>query len=177
MDRNDADHRLWQHRPIHVEVTADAFVSVEPFLPGDVEVVQRGEKWVIQGVYGFDIFTEHRFTVRIGRELRTFRRYEDIPERFDNVIEFLPDPTHDITFIFSFERGGRPFSHSHWIHHDMDPWPAKLRELIARETNGGWTNASSHTNRRRRRLPLLRDGAPARVTRHLLQWDPDLAPE
>lgn len=33
----------------------------------------------------------HRFVVRIGPHLHTFERYEDIPDDFDHVIEFLPE--------------------------------------------------------------------------------------
>lgn len=39
----------------------------------------------------------HRFVVRIGQDLHTFDRYEDIPDEFDHVIEFrpeIPDPPH-----------------------------------------------------------------------------------
>lgn len=173
MDRNAADHQLWQHKPVEIEVLADAFLSVSPYLPADLSVERRGEGFVISGMYGMDTFREDHFLLLIDGEKRTFRRWEDIPPRIDNVIEFTPDPTHDLTFLFTFERDGETFIHSHWVHHDMEPWEHRLRELLARETNGGW-NARSHPRRRRRHPPLLRDGPGRRLARYLLQRDPDL---
>ena len=162
MDRTDADHQLWQHKPVQVEVFADAFLSVSPFLPADLRVELADGRCVISGHYGMDTFRKHRFLLLIDGELRTFHRWEDIPPRIDNVVEFTPDDTHDLTFFFTFEKGGDTFIHTHWVHHDMAPWEDRLRELLSRETNGGW-NARSHTSRRRRRPPLLRDGPRRRL--------------
>lgn len=173
MDRNDADHRFWQYKDVQVEVVADSFLSVSPYLPADIRVEKHDGGFVISGQYGIDTFREDRFVLLVDGQLRTFHRWEDIPERFDNVIEFTPDPLHDLTFLFTFERGGDRFIHSHWIHHDMEPWQDRLRELIARETNGGW-NASSHTRRRRRHPPLLRSSPGRRLAEHLLQRKADL---
>ena len=174
MDRNDADHQLWQHRPVRVEVEADAFVGVTPYLPRDLVVRDEGGgRFVIAGTYGFDTFRDDSFVLLIDGQPRTFRRWEDIPEVFDNVIRFTPDPTHDLTFVFSFEKGGETLEHCHWVHHDMEPWEDRLRALVARETNGGW-NARCHPPRRRRPPALLRHGPAASLARYLLQRDPDL---
>jgi hypothetical protein len=173
VDRNDADHRFWQYKPVQVDVLADSFLSVSPYLPADMCVEQVGENFVISGNYGIDTFRDDRFLLLVDGQQRTFHRWEDIPQSFDNVIEFTPDPLHDLTFLFTFERAGERFIHSHWIHHDMEPWQDRLRELIARETNGGW-NASSHARRGLRHPPLLRAGPGRRLARHLLQREADL---
>lgn len=174
MDRNEADHCFWQYKPVQVEVFADSFLSVSPYLPADIRVEEDGDNFVISGNYGVDAFREDRFVLLVDGQLRTFHRWGDIPERFDNVIEFAPDAAHDLTFLFTFERGGERFIHSHWIHHDMEPWQDRLRELIARETNGGW-NASSHTRRGFRHPSLLSAGPGRRLARHLLQRKADLS--
>lgn len=169
MDREQADHQLWQHRPVHILVDADHFHGVQPYHPRDVTVEHTEEGWCIGGLYGMDTFRNDRFVILLEGVLHTVHRWEDIPEQIDNIIEFTPDPAHDLTFVYRFEKDGVPFTHSHWVHHDMDPWLERLRELIARETNGGWS-ARSDPHRRRRHPPLLRDGSPGRLHRHLLQW-------
>ncbi len=153
-----ADERLWQFKPIRVEVDADRFVGVQPFLPSGIRVNKQGDAFVIEGEYGLDLFPNHRFEILIDGELRVFTRVADIPEQIDNVIGFHPDDTHDITLTYTFEKGGKPFTHTQWIHHDMDPWIPALQELLARETNGGW-NARSDPLRRRRHHALHADDA------------------
>jgi hypothetical protein len=145
--RDEADHQLWQYADVRVEVEADAYVGVEPFLPQGVRVERVDGRFVIAGAYGADLFTDHRFTILVDGVQRVYTSLDDIPERFDNVIHFAPDATHDITFVYTFERGGQRFAHSHWIHHDMEPWNGILRSLLTRETNGGWTYARRDPNR------------------------------
>ena len=137
-------------------------LSVSPYLPEGITVERDHGDVVISGSYGFDTFREHRFVLLVDGQLRTFSRWADIPDRFDNVIEFAPDSMHDMTFEFTLEKSGQRFIHSHWVHHLMEPWEDRLKELMSRETNGGW-NARSHPHRRRRRLPLLGDGPPGRL--------------
>ena len=163
MERTEADQQIWQHKPVQVEVVADAFLSVSPYLPADLRVEKRDGCFIIAGHYGMDTFREHSFQILVDGAVRTFRRFEDIPQTIDNVVDFNPDDTHDLTFFFTFEREGETFIHSHWVHHDMEPWEHRLTELVARETNGGW-NARSHKDRRPRRLALLGDGSSGGVS-------------
>ena len=144
---HEADQRLWQFASFRVEVDADAFHGVEPFSPAGVRVERVDGRFVISGAYGFDLFTDHRFTLLVDGVQRVYTSLDDLPERFDNVIHFAPDPTHDITFVYTFERGGVRFAHRHWIHHDMEPWNGILQALLKRETNGGWTYARRDPNR------------------------------
>jgi hypothetical protein len=160
MNRNDADHQLTQFRKIRIEVDADSFVSVEPTHPQDILVEHADGTWVIHGYYGFDLFQDHRFVILVDGELIVYDRIESIPEVFDNVIEFIPDPTHDATFCYTFVKDGQSFTHTHWVHHDTDPWGPVLQALLKRETNGRY-HARSHKNRRPRHPPLLTDDSDA----------------
>ena len=92
--RWEADERLWQFKPIRVEVDADRFVGVSPSLPKGISVDPQGDGYLIHGAYGIDLFTNHRFVIRVDGELRTFQRVADIPEVIDNVVGFHPDDTH-----------------------------------------------------------------------------------
>ena len=64
----------------------------------------------------------HEFVVLLDGKIETFQRYEDIPEKFDNLIRFVPEIPEP--------------PHSHEQHEEMDVWNEKLKELIKRETNG-----------------------------------------
>jgi hypothetical protein len=176
MDRAQADHQLWQYKPFSVQVKADAYLGVEPHGVDGVTVTQNSLGWCIEGAYGVDCFPKHRFTVLIGTEQLHFERFEDIPDQFDNLIDFSPDETHDVTFSYRFKRSGELLVHRHWVHHDMTPWTNKIQVLIARETNGGW-NAISHKSRGRRHRPLLRNGPRNGLARRLLQWKAHLTPD
>jgi len=64
----------------------------------------------------------HEFVVLVDGKLKTYRNFEDIPEKIDNVIKFnpcMPKPPH------------KPHEHNR-----MSEWGAKLQELLKRETNG-----------------------------------------
>jgi len=61
----------------------------------------------------------HEFILLIDGELKTFTDYDDIPEKFDNVIKFLPDVSHE-----EVDHSG-----------ENNIWNDRLQELIKRETN------------------------------------------
>ena len=69
--------------------------------------------------------SKHEFVILIDGKLVTFDRYEDIPEKFENVIKFLP--------YFP------PGPHTEEQHEEIDKWNDKLQELMRRERE----NASS----------------------------------
>jgi len=58
----------------------------------------------------------------LNGELKTYTKYEDIPERFDNVIRFIPEIPEP--------------PHTHEQHEEIDSWNERLQELMKRETNG-----------------------------------------
>ena len=62
----------------------------------------------------------HKFVILKNGILETYTKYEDIPESFDNVIEFLPEIP--------------PGPHTHEDHEEIDSWNDKLKELMKRET-------------------------------------------
>lgn len=62
----------------------------------------------------------HKFVILRNGVLETYDKYEDIPETFDNVIEFLPEIP--------------PEPHSHDEHEEIDSWNEKLQKLLKRET-------------------------------------------
>ncbi len=64
----------------------------------------------------------HEFVILIEGQLHTFTKYEDIPEKFDNVIKFLPEVSEP--------------PHTHEQHEEIDTWNEKLKLLMKRETNG-----------------------------------------
>ena len=144
MNRESANERLWQYKPVQFAIEADEFLGVTPFQPADIEIRKQGTHYVIEGFYGIDLFPNHKFTLLVNGKLETYTRLEDIPFEFDNVINFAPDDTHDITFCYRFCKQGAEFEYTHWIHHDMSPWEKLLPELVARETNGGWNRARSN---------------------------------
>ena len=61
----------------------------------------------------------HRFTVRVGVELHSFERYEDIPDEFDHVIEFIP------------EIPAPP--HTPQQHDEIEAWQPRFEQLMERE--------------------------------------------
>lgn len=56
------------------------------------------------------------FVVLKNGILETYSNYEDIPEDFDNVIKFLPEPI--------------PGPHTEEQHAEMDTWNDKLQRLM-----------------------------------------------
>ena len=69
MERHEADHQLWQHKPVRVRVEADAWLGVEPFLPDDLSVEPCEGGFEIVGTYGVDTFPDHRFVLLVGDHL------------------------------------------------------------------------------------------------------------
>jgi hypothetical protein len=62
----------------------------------------------------------HKFVVLNNGVLETYTKYEDIPESFDNVIQFLPEIPEG--------------PHSEEEHDMIDQWNDKLVELLKRQT-------------------------------------------
>jgi hypothetical protein len=63
----------------------------------------------------------HRFVLMIDGELKTYTKFEDIPENFDHVIEFVPNIPDG--------------PHTHEQHEEIEQWNIRLRELIAKENS------------------------------------------
>jgi hypothetical protein len=64
----------------------------------------------------------NEFVILKNSKLETFTEYEDIPEKFDNLIKFLPEIPEP--------------PHTHEQHEELDLWNERLKELMKRETNG-----------------------------------------
>jgi hypothetical protein len=62
-----------------------------------------------------------KFTIRMDKKIHVFENYEDIPETFDNVIEFLPEYPEP--------------PHTEEQHDYIETFVPKLRELLKRERN------------------------------------------
>jgi len=61
----------------------------------------------------------HEFVVLIGKALKTYTRYEDIPEEFDNVIRFMPEVPEP--------------PHTQEQHEEVESWNKKLQMLMEKE--------------------------------------------
>jgi hypothetical protein len=61
----------------------------------------------------------HKFVLMVNGVLNTYTRFEDIPEDFDHIIEFLPDIPDP--------------PHTHAQHEEIDAWHQRLKDLIAKE--------------------------------------------
>ncbi len=66
------------------------------------------------------------FVVLIDGELHTFKNYEDIPETFDNLIKFKPNPIEP--------------PHTEHQHSEIDEWNNKLQKLMEKERAGSNKN-------------------------------------
>ena len=135
------NEKLFQYAPILFEIDADEFVSVEPFMPHDISVTVQDNTATITGMYGIDIFSNHKFKLLVNGKFIVYTKLSDIPDTFNNIISFMPDDTHDKTFTFTFKKNDIKFTYTHWIHHVMEGWVDILQALIKRETNAG-TNIS-----------------------------------
>ena len=68
----------------------------------------------------------HEFVILINGMLKTYDNFNDIPQKFDNLIRFapkIPEPPH-----------------THEQHEEINSWHRKLKELMIRETNGNYNN-------------------------------------
>lgn len=63
----------------------------------------------------------HKFVIMVKGELVTYTRYEDIPDDFDHVIEFVPHIPDA--------------PHSHEQHEEIEQWNARLQFLVDKERN------------------------------------------
>jgi len=61
----------------------------------------------------------HKFLILKDGVLEVYTKYEDIPESFDNVIEFLPH----------IPAG----PHTHDEHSEIEQWNQRLQDLMKRE--------------------------------------------
>ena len=59
------------------------------------------------------------FQMIVNGELVLYDKYEDIPDEFDHVIKFLPDPI--------------PEDHTEDDHDEMAKWNTRLQELMEKE--------------------------------------------
>ena len=59
------------------------------------------------------------FQFIVNGELVTYDKYEDVPEKFEHVIKFLPDPI--------------PEEHTEEDHAEMVLWNDRLQELMEKE--------------------------------------------
>lgn len=64
----------------------------------------------------------HKFTIKIGKDLHTYSNFEDIPDKIDHVISFLPEIP--------------PEPHTDEQHAEIDKWPGRLKELQGRCDGG-----------------------------------------
>ncbi len=69
----------------------------------------------------------HEFVLLVKGELKTYTNYEDIPDKFDNVIKFIPEIPDG--------------PHSHNEHEEIEKWNERLQLLMEKE------RASSNKNR------------------------------
>jgi hypothetical protein len=69
----------------------------------------------------------HRFVIMLNNQLVEYDQYEDIPDDFDHVIEFLPEIP--------------PEPHTHEQHEEIDSWHDRFLRLMRIE------NASSSKTR------------------------------
>ena len=77
----------------------------------------------------------HEFVFLVNGKLKTYTKYEDIPDEFDNVIKFIPEIPDD--------------PHSHDEHEEIEKWNERLQQLMEKE------RARSNKNRWCRRNPLF----------------------
>jgi len=62
---------------------------------------------------------EHKFVILLDGELKKYTRFEDIPMKFDNLIEFSP--------VIPKE------PHTHEQHEEIASWGDRFKELMERE--------------------------------------------
>jgi hypothetical protein len=63
----------------------------------------------------------HKFVIMVEGELRTYTNYDDIPDNFDHVIEFIPEIPDG--------------PHTEEQHEEMSKWNQRLQLLIAKENS------------------------------------------
>lgn len=68
----------------------------------------------------------------VNSELVTYSKFEDIPEDFDHVIEFVPEIPEG--------------PHIHEQHEEIEKWNSRLQELIAKENRKNGNGESFDTS-------------------------------
>jgi hypothetical protein len=63
----------------------------------------------------------HKFVIIVDGELVTYTKYEDIPDNFDHVIEFVPEIPNS--------------PHTENQHEEIDQWNNRLQLLIQKENS------------------------------------------
>jgi hypothetical protein len=63
----------------------------------------------------------HKFVIIVDGELVTYTKYEDIPDNFDHVIEFVPEIPDG--------------PHTENQHEEIDQWNNRLQLLIQKENS------------------------------------------
>ena len=63
----------------------------------------------------------HKFVIMINKELITYSKYEDIPDKFDHVIEFVPEIPDG--------------PHTAEQHDEIEQWNHRLQYLIQKENS------------------------------------------
>jgi hypothetical protein len=63
----------------------------------------------------------HRFVLIVRGELITYNRYEDLPDDFDHVVEFVPDIPDG--------------PHTDEQHEEIHKWNHRLQDLVAKENS------------------------------------------
>jgi hypothetical protein len=63
----------------------------------------------------------HKFVIMVDGELVTYTKYEDIPDNFDHVIEFVPEIPNG--------------PHTENQHEEIDQWNNRLQLLIQKENS------------------------------------------
>lgn len=71
----------------------------------------------------------HKFVLIVNGKLETYNNFEDIPENFDHVIEFIPEIPDG--------------PHTDEQHEEIEQWNQRLRQLMEKE-NARYNNASSN---------------------------------
>ena len=61
----------------------------------------------------------HEFVLLVEKQLKTYTKYEDIPEIFDNVIKFIPEIPEP--------------PHTQEQHEEIESWNKKLQILMEKE--------------------------------------------
>jgi len=62
---------------------------------------------------------KHEFVIREKGELKTYTRWEDLPESFEYVIRFNPHMP--------------PPPHTDEEHHEIESWQSRFKELLTRQ--------------------------------------------
>lgn len=71
----------------------------------------------------------HEFIVLVDGSLLTYNKFEDIPEKIDNIIKFLPEIP--------------PPPHTNEQHEEIEEWQNKFKKLLEMEKKNGSKRSTS----------------------------------